>query len=204
MIPEQVISLATVLVAITGSFLASYIGSYMRRKGEDRATKEEFADFRERLCKTTEDTESIKNTLSGKNWLTQQQWTIREKHYVQLLSDLTKLKISLQARNQYFVEPGSEYNTSLEEQPGFLNASSNGSRALSAIDEQIGPAALFLSKKSIASLEKLVRKHCSVAEFSACTVEYVSAALDLVEVAYSAVLFEGKQELGRREEQDSS
>jgi hypothetical protein len=70
------------------SAAGAYLGSYVKRKGEDRASQENFDKLREQLRKTTQDTEEIKTALSRKNWLTQRQWPIREQHYLNLLAHL--------------------------------------------------------------------------------------------------------------------
>lgn len=183
------------ILAFLLSMLGAYVGSYIKRKAEDRATQENFDNLREQLRKTTQDTEEIKITLSRKSWLTQQQWAIREQHYMSLLTHLTKLKLSLQDRDSYYMEPGSEHDRSRSEGKHFRELSRVGHESYQAIRELIGPASMFLSGKAIGSLEQLVRDHWSVTEFSACAAEYVSEALKLVEAAQSAVLEEARNEL---------
>lgn len=173
----------------------AYFGSYIKRKAEDHATQENFDKLREQLGKTTRDTEEIKTTLARKNWLTQQQWAIREQHYMSLLANLMKLKLSLQDRSSYYVQPGSEHDENCSKGENFQALSQVGHKSYQAIRELIGPASVFLSIKAIESLEQLVRDHWDVAEFSQCTAEYVSAALTLVESAQSAVLAEARVNL---------
>lgn len=185
------------VLAFLLSMAGAYVGSYIKRKAEDRATQENFDRLREQLRKTTHDTEEIKTTLSRKNWLTQQQWAIREQHYMNLLANLTKLKLSLRDRDSYYMEPGSEHNDKLSKGERFQALAQVGHESYQAIRELIGPASVFLSAKAIESLEKLVCDHWSVAEFSACTAEYVSEALTLVETAQSSVLAEARNELSQ-------
>src|SRR2546428_8202478 len=175
----------------------AYIGSYIKRKGEDRATQENFDKLREQLRKTTQDTEEIKATLSRKSWLTQQQWAIREQHYMSLLTHLTKLKLSLQDRDLYYVEPGSQHDESRSNGEHFQELARIGHESYQAIRELIGPASVFLSSKAIESLDQLVRDHWTVAEFSLCTAEYVSEAFKLVDAAHAAVLTVARSELAR-------
>ncbi len=52
-------------VAFVLSLLGAFLGSYVKRKAEDRAAKENFDALRAQLRKTTEDTEEIKANLSG-------------------------------------------------------------------------------------------------------------------------------------------
>lgn len=182
-------------LAILLSTAGAYFGSYIRQKGETRANNENFDDLREQLRKTTHDTEFIKNSLSGRTWLTQQQWEIRETHYVGLLTHLTKLKLSLQDRYAKYSSPGSEYDQEISETPHFQRLERIGSEAYQAIRELIGPASIFLSAKAIDALEALVREHWDVAEHSICTADYVATALKLVRVAQEAVLVEARKDL---------
>lgn len=184
------------IVAFLLSMVGAYVGSYAKRKAEDRATQENFDKLREQLLKTTQDTEEIKEALSRKNWLTQQQWAIREQHYMSLLSHLMKLKLSFEDRSDYYMEPGSEHDETRSKGEHFQKLAHVGHESYQAIRELIGPASVFLSNKAIKSLEQLVRDHWSVAEFSSCTAEYVSESLGLVEAAQAAVLSEARNELG--------
>lgn len=183
------------LLAFIVSSVGAYFGAYFKRKAEDRAAQENFDNIRTQLIKNTNDTEEIKITLSRKSWLTQQQWAIREQHYMSLLSELTKFKISLEDRDACFLEPGSEHNSSISESEYYKALSQNGSKSYKVIRELIGPSSVFLSKKAIDALENLVLEHWSVSEFSACSAEYASKALKLVGLAIEAVLEEARNEL---------
>jgi len=173
----------------------AYLGAYVKKKAEDRASQENFERLLDQLRKTTEETEAIKIALSKKNWLTQQQWVLREKHYTGLLSHLTKLKLSLEDRKLYYVEPGSEHNETISQDENFLALSKTGQESYQAIRELIGPASLFLSQDAIKSLEYLVRNDLDNSLYSACMEEYVSEALKLVERAQSIILKEARDEL---------
>jgi hypothetical protein len=177
------------------SLVGAYFGSYIKRKAEDRAAQENYEKLREQLRKTTLDTEEIKTTLLRKNWLTQQQWELRERHYAALLTQLTKLRLSLKDRASYFIEPGSEHDPKRSEGEHFRKLSEIGSESYQTLCELIGPASIFLSNTAIGSLENLMREHWHVTEFSVCDAEYVEQSLRLVDVAYKAVLSEAKAEL---------
>jgi hypothetical protein len=183
------------ILAIAVSAVGAYVGAYFKRKAEDRASQENFDNLREQLRKTTQDTEAIKTTLSGKSWLMQQQWSIREKHYMDLLLNLTRLKLSLQDRDDCYMEPGSEHDDSQAESERFKELSRVGYESFRCIRELIGPASVFLSNETIEALEELVREHWHTAKFSACNAEYISSALKLVDAAYLAVLTEARNEL---------
>lgn len=175
--------------------IGAYLGAYIKRKGEDLANQENFDNLREHLRKTTQDTEEIKNVLLRKHWLRQQQWAIREQHYMNLLSHLMKLKISLQDRDAYYLRPGSEHDENLSKSESFQRLAQVGYESYQSIRELIGPASVFLSPKAIQSLEQLVREHWQIQEFSVCTAEYILDALKLVDDAQLLILTEARSEL---------
>lgn len=184
------------VLAFTMSMVGAYLGSYVKRKGQDRATQENFDALRAQLRKTTEDTEEIKTRLSGQTWLNQQQWSIREQRYSELLSHLTKLRLSLVDRSEYFMHPGSEHDESSVKGGRFEELARCDYESYQAIRELMGPSSVFLSANTIRTLESLVREHWNIAEFSLCTADYISSALELTEVAHAALLAEARNELG--------
>lgn len=177
--------------------LRLFLPGYLSEKGKNLATREDFEALLEQLRQATNTTESIKVELSSRHWLNQQQWSIREKHYADLLAHLAKLRLSLQDQDSYYMRPGSAYDSSISENKHFKELSRIGYESLCAIREQVGPASVFLSDKTIETLEVLVREHGNLAESSICTAEYVSSTLDVVNAAYSAVLAEARNELAR-------
>jgi hypothetical protein len=188
------------LVSFFLSLLGAFLGAYVKRKGEHLATKEDFEDLLTQVRKTTQATEQIKVTLSSNVWFSQQQWVIREKHYVDLLRHLWLLKNAMRDQDMYFREPGSEHNESyISKQPHFIALTERADKAYQTIRELMGPAAIFLSKETMGALGRLVSGHEAVAEQSMCTAEYVSEASNLAQVAYDAVLAEAKNELEPKE-----
>ncbi len=86
------------LVAIFGG-AGAYIGSYLREKGKNLATKEDIA-------KLTRETEAIKSEISKTRWLDQKRWDLRRDVYWNLLEQLGELAViaesmSDQLRFQY-------------------------------------------------------------------------------------------------------
>lgn len=185
------------ILALAGA----YFGAYIRRKAEDRATRENFEVLRDQLQKTTRDTEEIKNALFRRAWLTQQQWNIRERFYAELVTSLALLKLSLEDRKEYFDQPGSEHRVEIEEREHFKRLVQQGADAFSKIREQIGPASIFLSDKTIKALETLVSEEWHVSMDTVCTADYVSTFHPCVEKAYTEILAEARHELGVSDEQ---
>src|SRR5262245_17607531 len=82
--------------------------------------------------------------VQGRHWLRQQRWNNRERHYTELLSSLSRLKLSLLDRHGYYVEPGSEHDPTIPEDDGFKQSAHVGDEAMQAIRQQFGSAAAFL------------------------------------------------------------
>ena len=183
-------------IAVALAVLAVFLAAYLKRKGEKRADHEEFEQIREQLKRTTKDSEEIKVALAGKSWLSQQQWAIRERHYVDLLSHLTILRQSLSDRKAYFVYPGSEHDSGIDDLEQFKDLRARGDAAYAQLRILVGPAAIFLSDDVVRLLERLERDYWDVAEQAICTAEYTTQARQLVEEAQLAVLTAAKRELG--------
>lgn len=168
---------------------------YLNEKGRNLATREDFDTLLEQIKKTTSETESIKAELSRHSWLTQQQWSIRERHYTELLGHIWKFKLSLQDRDEYYQYPGSEHDDSHTTSERFLEIGRRGTESFNALRDLIGPTSTFLSNKTVQVLQQLIRDHWGAAEFSSCPAEYIKSTLELAESAYVAVLAEAKNEL---------
>ena len=185
------------LLSVIGAMVGSYVVSYLRKRGEDRAAQENFAAIREQLSTTTRDTEEIKQHLSSRTWQTQQQWAARERYYIDLLTHLHQFRTSLESLFDYYLEPGSEHAPDSSHGPRFKQLLSEASAAYLEARQLVGPAAVFLSSEATSSLDELFQAHWDLATFSAtCTHEYVEGASKLAEDAYKQVLAEARTHLG--------
>jgi len=133
--------------------------------------------------------------IQARHWFQQQQWSRREKYYMQLLSSLSQLKVSLEDRSEYFDEPGSVFDTSRSESERFRKLVTSGDEAMASVRQQVGPASVFLSAGAAAALNDLIREHWHTTQDSVCTADYTNAALALVTKAYTAVLEEARNHL---------
>ncbi len=182
--------------AIAIALTSAYLVNYLMTSATNRANTEHFNKLNEQLKKNTRDTEEIKAALSGSAWLTQQQWAFREKYYVELLSHLNKLSLTLVDRSEYYLQPGTEQDMTIPEKPRFIALAKNGAHALNELRELMGPASIFLSDSAIQSLQNLVRDHWHV-EFDSHPEEYVTKTLELVSKAIAEVLAEAKKQLSQ-------
>jgi len=193
-----------VLIPLLSVGVGAYFGSYLKRKGEDRAAKEHFDTILTQLRKTTEATEAIKATLSSRTWLLQQQWGIREQRYAELLTHLTKFRIALHDQEEYFMEPYNPHDEermrSVRDDDHFQMLRQRALEANHALRELVGPASIFLSSKTIAALAQMHSDHFGIANFGAMHLgEYVAETRKVADAAYEAVLTEARTELAHAE-----
>ena len=87
--------LAVLLLSFLGSLVAIFIGSYLRKRGENYATKADFDTLLAQLRISTHATEEIKNQLSRGTWVDQKRWELKKEIYWDLLIALTMLDNAL-------------------------------------------------------------------------------------------------------------
>lgn len=204
---QKLVELLVAGLVAGGVFAVAFRGffaSYLAEKGKLLATREDFDKLLDQVKKTTLETESIRNELSSSHWLRQQNWSRREQYYLDILTELTRLQISLADRNRYYLEPGSEHNSTIPDLPHYLTLTKQGNAAYQRIQELIGPATVFLSERSVELLRKLIGDYWEAAEFSSHHAEFLNSALTDVDYAYVEVLREAKEELTRVEEKSNN
>lgn len=183
------------LMGIVGSAIGAVVGAYLSKRGEARAIRDDFDQIRNQLKTTTEDTEQIKELLSSKAWRSQQQWSALEQYYSSLLTNLHAFRLALSGLADYYMEPGSEHTPDSKQGKHFHDLLASSHESYKALQQLLGPAALFLSEQSIQALEELASKHWELAHFSSCTADYVDAARTFASTAYNEILSEAKNQL---------
>jgi hypothetical protein len=91
------------LTTIGGAFVGSYLGAYMKKKGEDRAMKEGFSEVLQQARETTTATKSIEAKISDDVWDRQKRWEMKRevlfetmKRVAALYDQLNELDVFLQ------------------------------------------------------------------------------------------------------------
>jgi type II secretory pathway pseudopilin PulG len=185
----------TFIFGVVGAAVGTFLASYLKRRGEDHAARENFAAIREQLQTTTRDTETIKQFLSSEVWRSQQQWATRERYYSSLLTHLQAFQLALSELGDYYMEPGSEHRPDSQQGEYFSKLLTVAHESHKEIQKLVGAAALYLSDKTVSSLSTLAEQYWTIAKFSTCTAHYVEEGHALASSAYSEVLREAKKHL---------
>ena len=188
------------IVPAIAAGVGAYFAAYLARKGEARARKEDFAEIRLQLQQTTKDTEEIKATLASREWLTQQQWEKRETFYTSLLSELHKLRVSMEDCHEFYVNPHQPPNVvhddaHIRDDPAYIKSMKEGRKAMDCVREHMGAASIYLSLSSNKELDKLRSKIEDARYHANHTLEYLEIALKAASVAFVQVRSEAFQDL---------
>lgn len=80
------------LVALASAGLGTYAGGYLKRRGENLATKADFDSVLLQLQRQTRDVESIKGEIASASWIHQRRWDVKRQLYSELLVALEELR----------------------------------------------------------------------------------------------------------------
>lgn len=136
----------------------------------------------------------LQHHLAQKQFRAQQQWSAREKHYMELLGHLSRARVNLTALSEYFMEPDSEHND-YSKDSRFKQLRQNVHVSLAALKELVGPARVFLSKDATDALDDLQKEEWSAGMDAFNESEYIESLAKLVEYADSKVLAAAKAHL---------
>jgi hypothetical protein len=102
-------ALAWVLSTVGALFVGGYLASYMKRKGENYATKEDAADILTQVKATTQATKEIESKISGELWNKQKQWEVKKEaifNCVKRISQVEETLLGLHGLRQIEQKPG--------------------------------------------------------------------------------------------------
>jgi hypothetical protein len=85
----------TSFLTIVGAGAASYFGAYIKRKGEDRAVREGFAEVLRQTKETTEATKKIEAKISDEVWDRQKRWELKRDVALELVKRIAALDDAL-------------------------------------------------------------------------------------------------------------
>jgi hypothetical protein len=178
----------TILVAGLLAGGGGFLGTYLREKGKNLATREDLEPI-------VRGQETIKQQLAHSAFIEGRRWDLKREISWELLSHLSKAQVSLSAQSAWYIEPGSEQDD-YSEQPGFAKLGQAVSVALRAIEELTGPSELFLPDEAVQALRNLAVEEWHAGYGSGgdyCG--YINTTLELVRKAQATVLAAAKAEL---------
>src|SRR5262249_269029 len=103
------IVLAWTLTTLGALFVGGFLTSYMKKKGENYATKEDAKDILDQLKTNTQATKEIESKISGELWNKQKQWEMKKEaifNCVKRLAQVEEALVGLHAVRQIDQKPG--------------------------------------------------------------------------------------------------
>ncbi len=137
----------TGFVGLLGGCVGAFLGAYFKRYGENKANDAHFEKLNEQLKINTSDTEEIKAAVSGHGWVSQQNWSIREKYYTALISSLSDWVNEVSVLRGYYPDPHND-EVEVEDEDKVARIQSRMSEACQKVKELRGPSLIFLSDKT--------------------------------------------------------
>ena len=149
-VPLQGVSLVFVFfIALLASVIGAWVGSYLREKGRNLATREDIA-------KITKATEEVKAQISGELWVQQTRWNLKRDIYTRLLENLGEAAYALDklwvAEDRSYSDD-EEVRKNIEAWKAALR--DRQSRAVNEIRRATSVAAIMLGEVALAALKKL-------------------------------------------------
>jgi hypothetical protein len=85
----------TSFLTIAGSGIAAYYGAYFKKRGEDQAMKEGFAEVLRQTAETTRTTKAIEAKITDEVWDRQKRWELKRDILLQALKRITAVDDTL-------------------------------------------------------------------------------------------------------------
>lgn len=83
------------VVSLVSGLIGAFGASYIKEKGKNYATKEDFDALLEQTKLTTHETEAIKASIGKSGWRESKQWELRYTIYTEILQSLAEWRIAL-------------------------------------------------------------------------------------------------------------
>lgn len=135
----------------------AYLGSYLREKGRNLATREDLNGVLTQLRETTRTTEEIKTHFSGALWVEQARWDLKRDLYYRLLENLDETKRSIRNLLDVFQSWPDSDALQQEWERKQARAEERLDRALAEIHRARAVSAIVLSDQALEVLDELYR-----------------------------------------------
>ena len=180
-------------LSMAGAAIGAYVGSYLREKGRNLATREDMDNIVVQLRKTTEATEDIKAQISGDLWLRQNRWHFKKDLYARLLENLGSAHRALDhLLDAEMNHPQAES----EARKGWL-ATQRGksSEALEDVHRASAVAMVILNGEAVSTLRRFEDKLGRAAQSANSLFELLNAQVPAVKEAFDGLKIAAKADL---------
>ena len=193
------------LISVLSGGIGAFVGAYLRRRGENLATKADFDSLLSQLKQQTREVEEIKSEISQAGWIHQRRWDLKRELYAELLVVLEEIK----EKGRWFSESiGSNYWGATSELTESLQRFATHMQDRGTLDRFLAAKALagmFLAPQAVDALNELSHDYSLAADMiahsdnPADTVArndtHFNALIHTTQHAYEVILAEAQQDL---------
>lgn len=180
-------------IVVVGWLVKSYIPSYLNKKAENFATREDFQNLLDQEKVTTREVEAIKGQISTAMWIDQRRWDLRRELYYKLLEVFHELrKATAYVAATYSTEQDKEL---IAQNKAFYDGQKNRQREL--LDEAghlTAVAALIVDASVLAAIDTF-RQAASTLGAENDPYKYMMSLCESADRAYRVLLSEARKDL---------
>ncbi|WP_320151113.1 hypothetical protein [uncultured Tolumonas sp.] len=88
--------ISLIIVCALSGFFGAFFSSYIKQKGKNFATKEDFNDLKSQTADLAEVTEAVKTEIASNSWKASKKWELQYKIYIEVLEALSTWRMSIQ------------------------------------------------------------------------------------------------------------
>jgi hypothetical protein len=202
---QPIVYLLIVALSLVSGALGAFLGAYLKRRGENLATKADFDSLIDQLRTQTQEVEQIKSEISRAGWLHQRRWDLKRELYWNLLETLEELK----QKGRWLHEAVRPYWGPDPEAERLVNGFAKHMQERGTVDKLLalkGVAGIILTEPAVTALEGLSREYNLAvdrilrserpAEESLRFAQYeLAGLLEATETAYSLILSSSQEDL---------
>lgn len=142
----QVHAVVAYLIGILLAAGAAFAGAYLKKRGENLATKADYEALRMQLIENTRITEEVKASVASIAWAHQRHWTQNEKYFGELLT-LIATSQGLMRRTKFAFEAHEKTGKAFS--PEEIERMEKALQAYEQIRVLLAPARLYLSDEAV-------------------------------------------------------
>lgn len=205
--PTVYVLLLTASVIAGG--LGAYIGAFLRRKGENLATKADFESILAQLREQTREVEHVKNEIAQAGWIHQRRWDLKRQLYWELLETLEEIKQKGRWLYGALTTPYTYPPVVNPQAPQLIDDFANHMQQRGTVEKLLalkGVAGVVLTGEAISALDYLNQNYNEVIDmvlhqqrttndWVEPAIQQLSRLVDETERAYSIVLSESQEDL---------